>query len=448
MSIYFGTDGIRGKVGEFLTSDVAYRLGKFLGWQKKGSNGNAKPVRVVIGKDTRKSSYMLEYSLVAGLTSTGADAYLMHVTTTPSVAYVTKNEGFDYGIMISASHNPYYDNGIKVFSSNGEKLNDALINEIEDYLSSDASIPFAKELSVGRAIDYSFGRNKYCGFLTSTAGEKLSSLKIVLDVANGSAYKLAKSVYELLGANVSVISCEPNGVNINKNCGSTNIQNLQREVVKQGADVGFAFDGDGDRCIAVGSNGEVYDGDCIVYILAKNLHARGELKGDKVAVTKMSNLGLINALKGVGISCEITDVGDRFVYEKMKKKNLSLGGENSGHIIISKYLNTGDGILTSLCVCNSILSNGSLDKQLKNLALYPQKTESVPVDDKKVIETDAVKKAVIQAKIIVNDGRIIVRASGTEPVIRVTAEAKTIDECELAVAVVKKAINNLLTNEE
>ncbi len=444
MGMYFGTDGIRGKAGEVLTSDIAYRLGKILGWKKKKDNGSTKPVRVVIGKDTRKSSYMLEYSLVAGLTSTGADAYLMHVTTTPSVAYVTKTEGFDYGIMISASHNPYYDNGIKVFSNRGEKLNDTLIDEVEKYLKNDVAIPFATELSIGRAIDYTFGRNKYCGFLTSIVKEKLTGLKVVLDVANGSTYKIAKSVYELLGAEVSVIACEPNGVNINKNCGSTNIKNLQREVVKQGADVGFAFDGDGDRCIAVGKNGEVYDGDAITYLIAKNLHSRGELTNKTVAVTVMSNLGLINALKNEGILCEITSVGDRFVYEKMKEKNLSLGGENSGHVIISKYLNTGDGILTSLCVCDAILSNGELGKQLKGLKLYPQITESVPVkDNKKIVNMDAVKKAVLQAEIIVNDGRMLVRASGTEPVIRITAEAKTMEECELAVSVVKKAITSV-----
>lgn len=444
MGMYFGTDGIRGKAGEILTSDIAYRLGKILGWQKKNENGSAKPVRVVIGKDTRKSSYMLEYSLVAGLTSTGADAYLMHVTTTPSVAYVTKTEGFDYGIMISASHNPYYDNGIKVFSNNGEKLNDTLIEEIEKYLKKEVAIPFATEISIGKAIDYSFGRNKYCGFLTSIVKEKLIGLKVVLDVANGSTYKIAKSIYELLGAEVSLIACDPNGVNINKNCGSTNIKNLQSEVIKQGADVGFAFDGDGDRCIAVGKNGKVYDGDAIIYLIAKNLHSRGELTNKTVAVTVMSNLGLINALKKEGISCEITSVGDRFVYEKMKEKNLSLGGENSGHVIISKYLNTGDGILTSLCVCDAILRNGELGKQLKDLMLYPQITESVPVkDNKKIVKMDTVKKAVLQAEIIVNDGRMLVRASGTEPVIRITAEAKTMEECELAVSVVKKAITSV-----
>ena len=452
MGMYFGTDGIRGKAGDFLTSDVAYKLGKILGWYKNKGNGNAKPVRVVIGKDTRKSSYMLEYSLVAGLTSVGADAYLMHVTTTPSIAYVTKTERFDFGIMISASHNPYYDNGIKVFSDKGEKLSDKIIAEIEELLSSDIDIPFATELSIGRAIDYAIGRSKYCSFLTSVIKE-LKGLKIVLDTANGSTYKIAKSVYELLGANINVIECEPNGVNINKNCGSTNIKNLQKEVVKLGADVGFAFDGDGDRCIAVGKNGEVYDGDAIMYLLAKNLHNNGELNKDKIAVTVMSNLGLINALKKEGISCEFTPVGDRYVYEKMKEKSLSLGGENSGHIILQKYLNTGDGILTSLCVCDAILRGGDLSNQLKDLSFYPQITESVLVkNNKKVVEDETVKKAILQAEVIVNDGRILVRPSGTEPVVRITAEAKTQIECELAVAVIKKAVldvnNNVLTNDE
>lgn len=450
--MYFGTDGIRGKAGEFLTSDVAYKLGKILGWQQKEHNGNAKPVRVVIGKDTRKSSYMLEYSLVAGLTSVGADAYLMHVTTTPSVAYITKTENFDYGIMISASHNPYYDNGIKVFSSSGEKLNDSFISKIENLLSSDVNIPFATELSIGKAIDYLVGRSKYCGFLTSVVKD-LKGLKVVLDTANGSTYKIAKTVYELLGADVTLIANEPSGVNINKNCGSTHINNLQTEVIKLGADIGFAFDGDGDRCIAVGKNGQVYDGDSIMYLLAKNLHNHGELNGDKIAVTIMSNKGLINALKKDGISCEFTAVGDRFVYEKMKEHSLSLGGENSGHIIICKYLNTGDGILTSLCVCDAILSGGDISKQLKDLYLYPQITESVPVkDNKSVIKDETVKKAILQAEIIVNDGRVLVRASGTEPVVRITAEAKTETECELAVAVVKKAVlyanDNMLTNGE
>jgi len=452
---YFGTDGFRGEANVTLTSMQAYRVGRFLGWyyqsQISGCTKSNKRPKIVIGKDTRRSSYMLEYSIVAGITASGADAYMLHVTTTPSVSYVTRQEEFDCGIMITASHNPFYDNGIKVINKYGEKLDDKTSLLIEAYIDGDLKalgingddIPLATKERIGCIIDYSSGRNRYLGYLISLASHSYKNLKIGLDCANGASWMIAKSVFGALGAQTTVIGAEPDGLNVNEGCGSTHIENLCKLVKEQHLDVGFAFDGDADRCIAVDGNGEIVDGDKMLYILGKRLKNRGMLNHDTVVATIMSNSGFFASLKEVGIRCEQTNVGDRFVYECMQEKGYDLGGEQSGHIIIKKYATTGDGILTAIMIaeeiCDSKLSLAELASPVK---VYPQYTKNVKVKDKSAVLKD---KAVLKSKeevekLIAGKGRALLRQSGTEPVIRIMIESESKEKCEKYAQMIEKVI--------
>ncbi len=436
MGKYFGTDGFRGEANNVLTVEHAYKVGRFLGWYYGAKTGHK--CRVVIGKDTRRSSYMFEYSLVAGLTASGADACLLHVTTTPSVSYVVRTEDFDCGIMISASHNPYYDNGIKVLNGRGEKLEDFVTEQIEDYIDGKSGeIPLAVKEQIGRASDYSQGRNRYIGYLISLAVRSFKNKKVGLDCANGSAFSIAKSVFDALGAKTYVINNEPDGTNINRDCGSTHIEVLQKFVVDNGLDVGFAYDGDADRCIAVDENGRVVDGDLILYTCGLYMKERGILDTNTVVTTVMSNIGLYKAFDIAGIRYEKTDVGDRFVYENMVNNGHRLGGEQSGHIIFSKYASTGDGILTSLKLMEVMLEKKEpLGKLISPVEIYPQLLKNIRVKDKPAARADQdVQAAVAKVeKALGNDGRILVRESGTEPVIRVMVEARTKELCETYVS--------------
>ena len=437
MGKYFGTDGFRGEAGIDLTADHAYKVGRFLGWyynMLRERNGNNEPARIVIGKDTRRSSYMFEYSLVAGLTASGADAYLLHVTTTPSVAYIARVDDFDCGIMISASHNPYYDNGIKVMNGNGEKLEESVITEIEKYLDGEMEeIPLAKRENIGRTQDFAAGRNRYIGYLISIATRSFKGKKVGLDCSNGSASSVAKSVFDALGADTYVINDKPDGLNINRDCGSTHIENLQKFVKEKGLDVGFAYDGDADRCLAVDENGNVVDGDLILYICGKYMKEQGLLRNNKIVTTVMSNLGLYKALDREEIGYEKTAVGDKYVYENMSRTGNCLGGEQSGHIIFSKYATTGDGILTSLKIMEVMLEKKeTLGKLASEVTILPQLLKNVRVADKTAALNDpdvqAAGKAVDEA--LGNDGRLLLRQSGTEPLIRVMVEAETPEICE------------------
>ena len=441
---YFGTDGFRGEANITLTSMHAYKVGRFLGWYYQsplsGCTTADKRPKIVIGKDTRRSSYMLEYSIVAGITASGADAYMLHVTTTPSVSYVTRQEEFDCGIMITASHNPFYDNGIKVINKFGEKLDDRTTSLIEAYIDGDLKalgvlgddLPLATREKIGCITDYSSGRNRYVGYLISLASHSYKNLKIGLDCANGSSWMIAKSVFAALGAQTYVIGAEPDGLNVNEDCGSTHIEKLCRLVREQHLDVGFAFDGDADRCIAVDGNGEVVDGDKMLYVLGKRLKSRGMLSHDTVVATIMSNSGFVASLEKAGIKCEQTAVGDRFVYECMQEKGYDLGGEQSGHIIIKKYATTGDGILTAIMmaeeICDSKLSLAELTSPVK---LYPQYTKNVRVKDKAaVLKDQSVLDGVKEVeKLIAGNGRALLRQSGTEPVIRVMIECESKEKC-------------------
>lgn len=433
MGKYFGTDGFRGEANVTLTVEDAFKVGLFLGWYY----GRKKPeevCRIVIGKDTRRSSYMFEYSLVAGLTASGSDAYLLHVTTTPSVSYVVRTEGFSCGIMISASHNPYYDNGIKVINEKGEKLEESVITEIEKYLDGEMEeLPFATQDQIGRTVDFAAGRNRYIGYLISTATRSFKNKKVALDCANGSASAIAKNVFDALGAETHVISNEPNGLNINTGCGSTHIDQLVKFVKEVGADVGFAYDGDADRCLAVDENGNVVDGDGILYICGKYMKEQGVLKNNKVVTTVMSNFGLYKALEREGIEYEKTAVGDKYVYENMVANGNCLGGEQSGHIIFSKHATTGDGILTSLKVMEVILEKKeSLGKLVSELEIYPQVLKNVRVHDKTAAQDDEAVKAEVDkvSQSLGDSGRILLRQSGTEPVVRVMVEAADLETCE------------------
>lgn len=450
MGRYFGTDGFRGEANVDLTADHAYKIGRFLGCyfsDVKKENGNDEKARILIGKDTRRSSYMFEYSLVAGLTASGADAYLLHVTTTPSVAYLTKLDNFDCGIMISASHNPFCDNGIKILNCNGEKADESLTDLIEAYLDGSyaGEIPFATGSEVGKTVDYVSGRNRYIGYLISLGVHSFRGLKIGLDCANGSAWSIAKAVFDALGAETFVINAHPDGLNINVDSGSTHIESLQRFVTENSLDIGFAYDGDADRCLAVDENGRVLTGDHVLYICGKFLKAKGELEGNTVVTTVMSNIGLYKAFDRLGIGYAKTAVGDRFVYEYMRENGNRLGGEESGHIIFSKYASTGDGILTSLKLTEVMLSLGKKASELsEGLVIFPQKLVSVRVTDKPSAINDAdVLNSVKEAeKELGNNGRILVRESGTEPVIRVMVEAQSDEICnrltEKVVSVIKK----------
>ena len=430
MGKYFGTDGFRGEANEVLTVEHAFKVGRYLGW----FYGQEHKARIVIGKDTRRSSYMFEYALAAGLTASGANAYLLHVTTTPSVSYVTRTENFDCGIMISASHNPYYDNGIKVINGKGHKMEAEVEEKIEEYIDGKIpEIPLAKKEKIGRTVDYVAGRTRYIGYLISLATRSFEDVKVGLDCSNGSAFTIAKAVYDALGAKTYVINCEPDGTNINTNCGSTHIEVLQNYVKEKKLDVGFAYDGDADRCIAVDENGNVIDGDLILYVCGKYLKESGRLNGDAIVTTIMSNLGLYKACDKAGLKYEKTAVGDKYVYENMVRNNFSLGGEQSGHIIFSKHATTGDGILTSLMIMEVMLEKKqSLSKLSEDVKIYPQLLKNVRVKDKKEAqENPAVQRAVADVKeALGSDGRILVRESGTEPVIRVMVEATTDELCE------------------
>ena len=429
MGKYFGTDGFRGEANVGLTVEHAFKVGRYLGWYY----GQEHKARIVIGKDTRRSSYMFEYALAAGLTASGADAYLLHVTTTPSVSYVTSTEDFDCGIMISASHNPFYDNGIKIINGKGYKMEAEVENKIEAYIDGEIpELPLATRDDIGRTIDYAAGRNRYIGHLISVATRSFKDMKIGLDCANGSAFAIAKSVFDALGAKTYVINNNPDGTNINTVCGSTHIEGLQAHVREKHLDVGFAFDGDADRCLAVDENGNLIDGDLILYICGKYLMEQGRLNGNTIVTTIMSNLGLYKACDKIGMKYEKTAVGDKYVFENMMNNNYVLGGEQSGHIIFSKYAKTGDGILTSLMLMEVILEKKmTLGKLAEEVKIYPQLLQNVRVADKKTArENPEVVKAIEHvAEVLGDDGRILVRESGTEPVIRVMVEASTDELC-------------------
>ena len=429
MGKYFGTDGFRGEANKKLTVEHAYKVGRFLG-HYYGKDHKAK---IVIGKDTRRSSYMFEYSLVAGLTASGADVYLLHVTPTPSVSYVVNREEFDCGIMISASHNPYYDNGIKVINGKGYKLEAEVEKLIEDYIDGvGEEIPFATGENIGRTIDYAIGRHRYIGYLISLATRSFKEVKVGLDLANGSATTVAKGVFDALGAKTVVISDEPNGININTNCGSTHIEQLQQLVKEKGLDVGFAYDGDADRCLAVDNEGNVLSGDEIMYLCGRYMKDHGELNNNTVVTTVMSNFGLYKAFDKLGISYEKTAVGDKYVYENMMQNGHSIGGEDSGHIIFAKHATTGDGVLTSLKLMEVMLeSKKPLSELRKGFERYPQKLVNVRVTDKKAAREDSEVQAKIAevAECLGENGRILVRESGTEPVVRVMVEADTHEAC-------------------
>ena len=443
MGTYFGTDGFRGEANVTLTVEDAYKVGRFLGWYY-GQKTKADRCRVVIGKDTRRSSYMFEYSLVSGLTASGADVYLLHVTTTPSVSYVVRTEEFDCGIMISASHNPYYDNGIKVINGRGEKLEEETIEKIESYLDGEmGEIPFAKRDAIGRTVDYAAGRNRYIGYLISLATRSFKNMRVGLDCANGSASAIAKNVFDALGAETHVINNTPDGLNINTNCGSTHIKGLQKYVVENHLDVGFAYDGDADRCLAVDSEGKLVDGDKILYVCGKYMKEQGTLVNNTVVTTVMSNFGLYKAFEREGISYEKTAVGDKYVYENMSQNGHCLGGEQSGHIIFSKHATTGDGILTSLKLMEVILEKKeTLAKLADEVQIYPQVLKNVRVKDKEAAQADRDVQAEVQkvSDALGDTGRILVRSSGTEPLIRVMVEAPTDEICGKYVAQVVEMI--------
>lgn len=431
MGKYFGTDGFRGEANVNLTYEHAMKIGRFLGWYY-GKNQNKK-AKIVIGKDTRRSSYMFEYSLVSGLVASGADAYIMHVTTTPSVSYITRTDKFDCGIMISASHNPYYDNGIKLFNYNGEKMDEEVLNKVERYIDDEFEVPLALKEDIGKTVDYVSGRNRYMGYLISMGKYSFNGKKVGLDCANGAAWSIAKGVFDALGAQTFVINNNPDGFNINTNCGSTHIEGLQKYVVENKLDVGFAFDGDADRCLCVDEKGNVVTGDHILYIYGLYMKERGKLINNKVVTTVMSNFGLYKALDKIDIEYEKTKVGDKYVYENMVEQGNRIGGEQSGHIIFSKYATTGDGILTALKLMEVMLAK---EKQMSELAapvvFYPQVLKNVRVKSKPEAQNDPDVQAAVTkvAEALGNNGRILVRESGTEPLIRVMVEAGTHEECE------------------
>lgn len=433
MGKYFGTDGFRGEANKTLTADHAYKIGRFLGWYYGQSKTEGKG-KIVIGKDTRRSSYMFEYALVAGLTASGTDAYLLHVTTTPSVSYVTRTEDFDCGIMISASHNPYFDNGIKLMNSNGEKMEEEFLLKIEEYLDGAVQeVPYAERDKIGCTVDYALGRNRYIGYLISLATRSYRDKKVGLDCANGSAWMIAKSVFDALGAKTYVINNQPDGLNINVNCGSTHIEGLQKFVVENSLDVGFAFDGDADRCLCVDEKGNVVDGDAILYIYGCYLKERGKLQGNKIVTTIMSNFGLYKALEAVGIEYEKTAVGDKYVYENMVNNGYRLGGEQSGHIIFKKYATTGDGIMTAIKMMEVMLEKKMPMSELAApYKAYPQVLKNVRVADKAAVRTDGeIQQCIREIEASLGeDGRILVRESGTEPIIRVMVEASDLGTCQ------------------
>lgn len=442
MGKYFGTDGFRGEANVKLTVDHAFKVGRYVGWYY----GRDHKAKIVIGKDTRRSSYMYEYALVAGLTASGADAYLLHVTTTPSVSYAVRTEDFDCGIMISASHNPFYDNGIKLLNGNGQKIEPEIEARIEAYLDGEIDeLPLATKEEIGCTVDFASGRNRYIGYLISIPCRDFKNMKVGLDCANGSASAIAKSVFDALRAKTYVINNQPNGTNINTNCGSTHIEVLQKYVVENGLDIGFAYDGDADRCIAVDHRGNIIDGDKIMYVCGNYLRKKGQLSRDTVVTTVMSNMGLYKAFEKDGIRYEQTAVGDKYVAENMMENNYSLGGEQSGHIIFGRYAATGDGILTSLMLMEACVDEKTtLCELAKGMRVYPQLLRNVRVADKKeAMENPRVAEAIKKAEeALGDDGRILVRESGTEPLIRVMVEAGTDELCKEHVGNVIKVIGN------
>ena len=429
MGKYFGTDGFRGEANKDLTVDHAFKIGRYLGWYY----GRDHKAKVVIGKDTRRSSYMFEAALCAGLTASGADAYLLHVTSTPSVSYIARADDFDCGVMISASHNPYHDNGIKLINGDGEKMEESLLEGIEAYLDSDETLPYAQRDGIGRTVDYAAGRNRYIGYLISLATRSYKNFKIGLDCANGSTWQMAKSVFDALGADTYVIANRPDGLNINVDCGSTHIGQLQKFVVENGLDVGFAFDGDADRCLAVDEKGNVINGDHIMYVCAKFMQEKNRLDGSKVVTTIMSNMGLYKALDQLGIGYEKTAVGDKYVAENMRQNGHIIGGEQSGHIIFGRYATTGDGLLTAIKVMECITeSKQPLSVLAAGMTMYPQKLKNVVVTDKdETLNCEEVKAAVRKVEADLGDeGRVVLRKSGTEPLLRVMVEATSDALCE------------------
>ncbi|MBQ9952730.1 MAG: phosphoglucosamine mutase [Clostridia bacterium] len=455
---YFGTDGFRGEANVGLTSMHAYRIGRFLGWYFanpiSGCNKQNYRPRIVIGKDTRRSSYMLEYSIVAGLTASGADAYMLHVTTTPSVTYVTRQDEFDCGVMITASHNPFYDNGIKIINRFGEKLDNATAALIEAYLDGNLDLlgvkkedlPVAHRENLGGIIDYVAGRNRYIGYLISVAAHSYKNLRIGLDCANGAAWNIAKSIFEALGAQVYLTGASPDGLNINRDCGSTHIENLRSLVTEQHLDAGFAFDGDADRCIAVDEQGTIVDGDTMLFILATRLKQRGMLDQDTVVATVMSNTGVERALAKEGIRCIRTNVGDRFIYEAMQKGGYRLGGEQSGHIILRKYATTGDGLLTAIMIAEQMLDEKlPLSALAKPVVYLPQMEKNIPAADKSaVIQHPQVQETLQKIKDRLGDaGRILLRESGTEPMVRIMVEAETEELCQTTIDEMAETIHSV-----
>jgi len=450
---YFGTDGFRGEANVNLTAEHAFKIGRFLGWYYSNAiSGCRKPnhkTRIVIGKDTRRSSYMFEYAIVAGLTSSGADAYMLHVTTTPSVSYVVRQDQFDCGIMISASHNPFYDNGIKLINSAGEKMDDYTLALIEEYIDGNFKnldidgddLPLASREKIGRTVDYVAGRNRYVGYLISIAANSYRNLSVALDCANGSSWMIAKSVFDALGAQTHIINAEPDGININENAGSTHINSLRKYVKDNHLDAGFAFDGDADRCIAVDEKGNIVNGDHVLYIIANRLRSKGLLPGNTVVTTIMSNMGLYKAFDEAGINHIQTTVGDRYVHEAMIKNDYYLGGEQSGHTIIRKYANTGDGILTAIIMMEEIVERKTtLSKLAEPVIMYPQSVKNVVVSNKAAVTSDSRVQALVKeiGEELGNDGRILIRESGTEPVIRVMVESSSQKVCD---AKTEKVIN-------
>ena len=444
MGKYFGTDGFRGEANIVVTSDHAYKIGRFLGWyfnEIRKRNDSTQKAKILIGKDTRRSCYMFEYAVCAGVVSSGADACIMHVTTTPSVAYITRTDKFDCGVMISASHNPFYDNGIKLLNGNGEKMEDEVTQLCEDYLDGKlevfgnhySELPFATRENVGRTIDYVAGRNRYIGYLISNGIYSFNDIKIGLDCANGASWAIAKSVFDALGAQTYVINNAPDGTNINREAGSTHIEHLQKFVVDNKLDIGFAYDGDADRCLAVDELGNVLTGDHILYFCGKYLKEQGKLRKNTVVATIMSNMGLFKALDECGIEYAKTDVGDKNVYDYMKQNGCSLGGEESGHIIFSNFSTTGDGILTSLKIMEAMITEKKKASELsEGFKVYPQKLINVRVTDQyaAISNAEVLKKKEQAEKELGDNGRILLRKSGTEPVIRVMVEAQTIELCE------------------
>ncbi|WP_296875869.1 phosphoglucosamine mutase [Thomasclavelia sp.] len=448
MGKYFGTDGFRGNANVELTADHAYKIGRFLGWyynEERKKKGISEPAKIVIGKDTRRSSYMFEYTLVGGIVASGADAYLMHVTTTPSVAYITRLDDFDCGVMISASHNPYHDNGIKILNHLGEKMDEETIEKIETYLDSNIELPFAVENRIGKSVDYVSGRNRYIGYLISLGVYSFKGIKVGLDCANGASWNIAKAVFDALGAKTYVINANPDGFNINTNCGSTHIEGLQKFVIENNLDIGFAYDGDADRCLCVDEKGNVVTGDHILYIYGKYMKERDKLINNTVVTTVMSNFGLYKAFDELGISYDKTKVGDKYVYESMSKNNYIIGGEESGHIIFRKYATTGDGILTSLKIMQAMLSRKKKVSELyEGLTMYPQYLENVKVKSKQEARNDKDVIATINEveEKLGDTGRILVRESGTEPVIRVMVEATSDELCHEYVSMVVDKIKD------